>query len=149
MKFRTTIFLNGKTATGLEVPAEIVEQLGAGKKPAVSVTIGNHTYRSTLAVYGGRYMLPLSAENRQAAGVAAGDEVEVELARDMAPREVEVPGDLAEKLAGDEAAKAFFEGLSYSNQRRIVLNIGQAKAAETRARRIDKTVVALREGTWK
>ncbi|MDQ6419408.1 YdeI/OmpD-associated family protein [Paenibacillus sp. LHD-117] len=146
MKFRTVIELGGKTATGFEVPAEAVEALEQGKKPAVNVTIGGHTYRSTVAVYGGKYMLPLSAENRGAAGVSAGDEVEVEIALDMEPRELVVPDDFAEALGSAQSAKVFFDGLSYSNRRRIVLQIEGAKTEETRKRRIDKSILSLIEG---
>ncbi|CAI6086347.1 YdeI/OmpD-associated family protein [Cohnella sp. JJ-181] len=146
MKFRATVELAGKTATGIEVPAEAVESLGSGKKPAVYVTIGGYTYRSTVAVMGGRYLIPLSAEHRGAAGVAAGDEVEVALKLDTDPREVKVPDDLAEALAGAPAARAFFDGLSNSNKSRVVLSVEGAKTEETRLRRIDKAVQALGEG---
>lgn len=146
MKFRTTIDLNGKTATGMVVPPQVVEDLGAGKRPAVHVTIGSYIYRSTIAVMGGQFMIPVSAEVRESAGVAAGDEVEVDVALDTAPREVAVPQDLAEALARDERARAFFQGLSYSNRRRLVLAIESAKAAETRQRRVAKTVRDLAEG---
>lgn len=146
MKFKATIELNGKTATGIEVPAEAVEALGGGKKPAVYATIGGYTYRSTVAVMGGRYMLPVSAEHRGAAGVAAGDEVEVALKLDTDPREVKVPEDLAAALAGAPAARAFFDGLSNSNKSRVVLSVEGAKTEETRLRRIDKAVQALSEG---
>ena len=101
MKFLTVIELGGKTATGFRVPEEVVQALGSGKRPAVTVRIGPHTYRSTVAAYGDVYMLPLSAENREAAGVAAGDEVEVEVALDTAPRVIEVPDDLAAALDAD------------------------------------------------
>ncbi len=146
MKFRTVIILAGKTATGLEVPADVVAQLGAGKKPAVKVTIGDYTYRSTVAVMGGKFMLPLSAENRTGAGVAAGDEVEVSLEHDLEPRELTVPEDVTEALQQAPGAQAFFDGLSYSNRRRIVLNIEAAKTAETRQRRIAKAAAELAEG---
>ena len=146
MRFRTTILLNGKTATGMRVPPEVVESLGGGKRPAVRVTINGCTYRSTIAVMGGAYMLPVAAEVRAGAGVAAGDEVEVEVEPDNAPREVSVPADFAEALAGDAEAQRFFGGLSYSNKRRIVLSIEEAKSAETRARRITKAVEQLRAG---
>jgi hypothetical protein len=144
MRFRATLFLGGKTATGMKVPAEVVESFGRGKKPQVLVTINGHTYRSTVAVYGGEYMLPVSAEVRAAAGVAAGDELDVDLELDTAPRVVEVPADLAAALAADPAAKARFDGLSYSNQRQHVLALDGAKTAETRQRRLDKTLAALR-----
>ena len=144
MRFTATIELGGKTATGIPVPEELVLGLGRGKRVPVTVTIGGYTYRSTIAPYNGLYMLPLSAEHREAAGVTAGQEVEVGLEVDDAPREVEVPEDLRAALASDDAARAAFEKLSYSNQRRIVLSVEGAKAAETRARRIDKAVAELR-----
>ncbi len=144
MRFTATIELGGKTATGIPVPEEVVLGLGRGKRVPVTVTIDGYTYRSTIAPYNGLYMLPLSAEHRAGAGVTAGQEVEVVLAVDDAPREVEVPEDLGAALASDDAARAAFEKLSYSNQRRIVLSVEGAKAAETRARRIDKAVAELR-----
>jgi hypothetical protein len=145
-KFRTTIELGGKTATGMEVPAEVVEGLGKTKRPPVKVTLNGYTYRSTVAVMDGRYLLPVSAEVRQGAGVAAGDEVEVELELDTEERKVAVPPDMTQALEREAEARQFFEGLSYSNQRRIVMNIEQAKTAETRQRRIDKAVELLRQG---
>ncbi|SEH01630.1 protein of unknown function [Nonomuraea solani] len=146
MRFRTTVELGGKTATGIAVPDEVVEELGSGKRPAVTVTINSHTYRSTVATMGGRFMLPLSAENRQGAGVAAGDEAEVEVTLDTAPREISVPDDLAAALADAPEAKAFFESLSYSRQRRWVLQIEAAKKPETRQRRVADTVAKLAAG---
>ena len=146
MRFRTTVQLNGKTATGLEVPASVVEALGSGRKPRVSVTVGPHTYRSTVATMSGRFMLPLSAENRARAGVAAGDEVDVTLELDTEERVVEVPADFAAALDAEPAARTFFDGLSYSNRSWHTLNVDGAKTAETRQRRIDKSVAMLREG---
>ena len=144
MRFTATIELGGKTATGIPVPEDVVLGLGRGKRVPVTVTIGGHTYRSTIAPYNGLYMLPLSAEHREAAGVTAGQEVEVDVEVDDAPREVEVPEDLGAALVADEAARAAFEKLSYSNKRRIVLSVEGAKTAETRARRIDKALAELR-----
>jgi hypothetical protein len=146
MRFRTTVELGGKTATGLPVPPEVVEALGAGKKPAVRVTVDGHTYRSSIASRGGVYLIPLSAENRTAAGVAAGDEVDVDVEVDDAPREVSVPDDLRTALAGDDAARATFDALPYSHKQRHVLAIEGAKTPETRARRIDKALEMLRSG---
>ncbi|MGZ3582710.1 MAG: DUF1905 domain-containing protein [Ktedonobacterales bacterium] len=146
MRFRTTIQLSGKTATGIRVPEEVVTGLGSGKRPAVRVTINGYTYPSTVAPMGGEYMLPVSAEVRESAGVAAGDEVEVDVELDAAPREVSVPPDFAEALEGDADAKRFFDGLSYSNKRRIVLPIEDAKTPETRQRRIAKAISTLHEG---
>lgn len=146
MRFRSTIELGGKTATGFEVPAEVVEGLGAGGRPAVTVTVNGFTYRSTVATMGGRFLLPLSAENRQGAGVAAGDEVEVTVELDTAPREITVPADLAEALDRVPEARTFFDGLSYSRRQRYVLLVEGAKKPETRQRRIEDSVTKLAAG---
>jgi hypothetical protein len=137
---------SGKTATGFRVPAEVVEALGAGKRPPVRVTINGYTYRNTVAVMGGGYMIGVSAENRAGAGVAGGDEVEVDLELDTAPREVAVPVDLADALDAEPEARRTFDALSYSNRSWHVLSIDGAKTPETRRRRIEKSVSALREG---
>lgn len=144
MKFRATLLQSGKTATGIRVPDKVVESLGSGKRPAVSVTIKGHTYRSTVAVMGGVYMVGVSAENREKAQVSAG-EVEVDIEVDTRPREVTVPADFADALRRQPAANRFFEGLSYSNRLRHVLSIEGAKTTETRQRRVAKAVEALRE----
>jgi hypothetical protein len=146
MRFRTTILQGGKTATGIQVPDEVVEALGAGRRPAVRVTINGFTYRSTVAVVGGRYMVGVSAENRAGAGVAGGDEVDVDVELDTAPREVDVPPDLAAALAAEPEARRTFEGLSYSNRSWHVLQVTGAKTEETRQRRIARSVDALKQG---
>lgn len=146
MKFKATLELSKKTATGIHVPNEIVEALGGGKKPAVKATIGSYTYRTSIGSMGGKFMLPVSKENREGAGIQAGDEIEVELELDAEPRELIVPEDFEEALNRHEEARRFFEGLSYSNKRRFILNIEGAKSAETRQRRIEKSVELLREG---
>jgi hypothetical protein len=141
--FRATLELGGKTATGIQVPDRIVEILGAGRRPPVRVTIQGHSYPSTIASMGGRFMLPVSAENRSCAGVAAGDELDVRLELDTTPRTVDVPADLADALGRDTDAKCRFDQLSYSSQRRYVLSVEGAKQPETRKRRIEKTVADL------
>ncbi|HYJ70505.1 MAG TPA: YdeI/OmpD-associated family protein [Nocardioidaceae bacterium] len=142
-RFRATLELGGKTATGIHVPDAVVESLGAGRRPPVQVTINGHSYPSTIASMGGRFMLPMSAENRSCAGVSAGDEVDVQLVVDTRPRTVDVPTDLAEALDREADAKRRFGELSYSHQRRYVLSVEGAKQPETRKRRIDKTVAEL------
>jgi hypothetical protein len=144
--FRTVVVLGGKAATGLPVPPGVVAGLSSGKRPAVRVTIGAHTYRSTVAMMGGEFLIPLSAENRGGAGVAAGDEVDVTVELDTEPREVTVPPDLAEALDEDREARRSFDGLSYSNRRAIVMGVEGAKTASTRERRIAKAVGTIREG---
>jgi hypothetical protein len=146
MKFRTTVELGGKTATGIEVPEDVVAALGSGNRPPVTVTVGGHTYRTTVARMGGRFLVPLSAENRTAAGVAAGDQVDVDIEPDTGPREVGVPADLAEALAHDQAARATFDDLSYTHRKEWVRWIEEAKKAETRATRLAKTVESLHAG---
>jgi hypothetical protein len=146
MRFRTTLLSNGKTATGIQVPDEVVEALGSGRKPAVKVTIAGHTYRSTVASRGERYLVGVSAENRERAGVAAGDEIDVDLELDTEPREVAVPPDLMAAFARDRRAATFFDTLTSSQKQWYVLPIEQAKAAETRERRVAKAIGMLREG---
>ena len=146
MRFHTTILQGGKTATGIRVPDEVVTALGAGKRPAVAVTINGFTYRSTIAVMGGAYMVGVSAENRAGARVAGGDEVDVDIELDTAPREVTVPAEFAAALDAEPAARTTFERLSYSNKSWHVLQVTGAKTDETRQRRIAKSIDALREG---
>jgi hypothetical protein len=146
MKIRTTLELHGKTATGFQVPDEVVTALGSGKRPAVRVTIGTHTYRSTVAPMGGVFLIGVSAENRQAAGVSAGDEIDVDIALDTEPREVTVPADFAKALDADAAAKQRFETLSYTHRREHVRAIEDAKTDETRQRRIAKAIAMLHDG---
>jgi len=146
MQFHATILLNGKTATGVRVPPDVVTALGSSKRPAVKVTIRGYTYRSTVATMDGEFMLPVSAEVREKAGVKAGDDVDVDVELDTEPRQVDLPTDFAEVLAGDPEARRFFDGLSYSQKRWFVLGIEDAKTLETRQRRIDKAVGMLHEG---
>lgn len=146
MKFATAIGLYGASAKpqpGIPVPPEIVEALGAGKKPPVRVTIGEYSYRSTIASMGGIFLLPFSSEHRKATGLGAGDEITVELELDDAPRVVEVPEDLKAALDQNAAVLQAFEKLSYSNKQRMVLGIAEAKTEDTRQRRIAKAVADL------
>ena len=146
MRFEAVIEQSGRTATGIEVPDEVMAGLGSGKRPAVQVTIGGYSYASTVGTMGGRRLLPVSAEVRQRAGVAAGDTVQVEVVLDTAPREVTVPDDLAAALAAAPEARAFFDGLSYSKQRWFTLSVEGAKKAETRERRVAKAIEMLSAG---
>ncbi len=146
MRFRTTIQQTGTNTTGIPVPDDVVAALGSGKRPAVTVMVNGYSYRSTVASMGGVSMISLSAEHRAGAGVAGGDEVEVDLELDTAPREVTVPDDLAAALDAEPAARATFDGLSHSNKSWHVLQVTGAKTDETRQRRIAKSVETLRQG---
>ena len=146
MRFRASVQLSGKTATGIQVPTEVVEGLGPSRRPAVRVTINGYTYRSTVAPMRGAFMLPVSAEVREKAGVAAGDRLDVDVELDTEPREVTVPADFAEALDRDAVAGRAFEALSYSARQRFVISIEAARTADTRERRIAKAVSELRQG---
>ena len=146
MRFRTEILGTGKTAAGIVVPAEIIAGLAAGKNPKVKVTINGYTYRSSVGTIEGRPMISVSNDVRTAAGVVAGEVVDVEVELDTEKRTVPLPEELDALLAADPSARAAFDKLSYSNQRRIVEPIGQTKNPETRQRRIDKAIETLRGG---
>ena len=146
MKFRGEIEAAGKTAAGIEVPLRVLESLGAGKRPPVRVTINGHTYRTSVGSMGGRFLVSCSVENRRAAGVAAGEAVDVELVLDDQPREVVLPEDFVQALEPEAAARRFFDGLSYSERRWFVLGVEGAKTAETRRRRIVAAVERLKAG---
>ncbi|WP_380157783.1 YdeI/OmpD-associated family protein [Kineococcus sp. R86509] len=142
VSFTATVELHRTTATGIEVPAEVVQALDGGKRPAVVVTFAGYSYRTTVGVMGGRSLVPISAEVRAASGVAAGDELEVTLDLDTAPRTVEVPPDLARALEG-AGLSAAFEALSPSARKAHVTSVEGAKAEATRLRRVEKVVSDL------
>lgn len=146
VRFRTTIVSGGGSTTGVLVPPGVVEALGGGRQPLVAITVAGHAYRGMIATRGGRSLVSLSAENRALAGVEAGDEVDVELALDAEPRTVDVPDDLAAALDARPGARTFFDGLTASQRKAFVTPIEQAKAEDTRARRVTKAADALAEG---
>jgi antitoxin component of MazEF toxin-antitoxin module len=136
----------GKNASGVAIPPEVIEKLGAGKRPPVRVTINGYEYRTTVGVMGGRAMVGVSAAIRKETGLSAGDALDVELAVDDTPRAVDVPADLAKALAAHRGVRAFFDGLANSLQRYHVDNVNAAKTEETRQRRIAKAVELFRAG---
>jgi hypothetical protein len=139
-KFKTTIMqAEDMNATGIVVPEDVVAKLGQGKKPKVVVLLKGYSYRSTIHVMGGKSLLPLAKEHREKSGVKGGEKVEVTLEVDAAPREVEVPKDLAAALK-KAGATAGFAALSFTYRKEHVRAIEEAKAPETRARRIAKAV---------
>jgi hypothetical protein len=134
---------DGNTA-GFVVPDEVVEELGGGRKPKVVVTIGKHTWRSSIVNMGGQFMLGVSMANREAAGVAAGQTLDVDVELDTAPRTVEVPDDLAAELAGDARASATWATWSFTRQNEAARLLTEAKKPETRERRLEKVLAELR-----
>ncbi|NUT34748.1 MAG: DUF1905 domain-containing protein [Hamadaea sp.] len=129
---------------GLEIPSEVVKALGGGARPAVTITINGHSWQSRVAIMRGRHLLGLSNANRQAAGVAIGEEVEVELALDTEPRVVVEPADFAQALQDDPVARAAYDHLPFSRKREHVRAVESAKKPETRRRRIEKAIATLR-----
>ena len=146
MAFKTTILLARKTATGIEVPPDVVEALNGGRKPAVVARVNDYEYRTTVASMGGRFLIPFSSEHRAASGLEAGDAVTVDLRLDTEVREVAVPQDMADALRAAPHAQAAFEALSYSRKRWFVLKVEGAKTPETRAKRIAGAVADLSGG---
>jgi Bacteriocin-protection, YdeI or OmpD-Associated/Domain of unknown function (DUF1905) len=145
MRFRTKILQSGKTAAGIEVPSKVVAALGS-KRPPVRATINGFTYRTSVASMGGKFMLGVPPEFREGARVKAGDTVDVDLELDTQPREVAIPLDFSAALGRNADAKRSFDGLTYSNRRRLVIAIEAIKSPETRQRRIAKTIDQLKDG---
>lgn len=143
LKFKTVLLQTGKTATGIKIPDELIESLGAGKKPAIKVTINGFTYRSTVAVMGGAFMVGVNAENREMAGVSGGDKIEVTIDLDTEPREIEIPLEFKKALDKNKDAKKIFETLSYSKKTALIYPIAKAKKEETRDRNINKALDIL------
>jgi hypothetical protein len=143
VKFTTKLAQGeSKNVVGIVVPPEVIAALGAGKRPPVTVTLNGYTYRSTVAVMGGDFMVGVATEHRQAAKVSGGDVVEVDIALDSAPRTVDVPPDLAQALE-EAGATAAFATLAPSARKEHVRNVNDAKAPETRLRRIQGIVGKL------
>jgi Bacteriocin-protection, YdeI or OmpD-Associated/Domain of unknown function (DUF1905) len=145
MKFKTKIVQSGNN-TGIHVPDEIIEKMGAGKKPSVVITLKKYTYRNTVAVMGDKYMVSLSAEHRKNANVSGGEELEVTIALDTEPRTVELPEEFQKVLNKNTAAKRNFEALSPSKKKYLVLDITSAKTEDTKLRRIEKAINSLMQG---
>lgn len=143
--FATTVTATGNN-TGIVVPDEVIEQLAAGRRPPVLVSVNGYEYRTTVGAMNGQAMISVSAAVRKATGLQGGDAIEVTLTVADSPREVTVPPDFAEALAADEQAGVFFGGLSNSLQRYHIDNVNGATSADTRQRRIDKAIALFRAG---
>jgi bifunctional DNA-binding transcriptional regulator/antitoxin component of YhaV-PrlF toxin-antitoxin module len=140
--FTTKIKIEGNN-TGIEVPSEVMAHLGTSKKPPVIITVAGYTYRSTVAVMGGLFMVPLSKAHREATGINGGDEVEITIEADEEPRTVAIPTDLAAALIEHVGAKESFEALAYSKRKEFVRQVEEAKSPETRTRRIAGIIAKL------
>ena len=145
IEFDTTVTAIGNN-TGIVVPDDVIEQLGAGRRPALIVNVNGYEYRSAAGVIAGKSMISISAAVRNETGLKGGDPVHVTLTVADTPRTVEVPDDFAAALAAEPGAKAFFEKLSNSLQRYHADNINGAKTAETRHRRIEKALSLFKAG---
>jgi hypothetical protein len=147
LKFEATIRqAEGSTATGIEIPDEVMAALGAGKKPPVRLTVNGYAYLSTVATVDGRSMVGFSADHRAASGLHGGDTVEVDIEVDTEPRTVELPDDFRRALEADSPAMATFNKLSNSNKGYHVSQVTGTKNPETRQRRIEKSIAALHDG---
>ena len=142
-RFTAILELAGKTATGIQVPDEVVEEWGGGKRPPVRVSLNGFVYRTTVAPMGGTFFIPVAREIREGAGLIAGERVNVEMTLDTEPRTVEVPSDFQAALDAAPGANEKFENLSYTHRKEHVRAIENAKTPETRARRIAKAIEML------
>jgi len=145
MRFDAELRLNGKTATGVPVPESILEGLGGGRRPRVTVSLNGYSFQTSLGTMSGQVLIPVSAVVRNAAGIEAGDRLDVEIELATEPAQVAVPEDLRAALAAEPEAHAFFDGLTASQKRGYTEWIEQAKQAETRQRRLAQSLDALRE----
>ena len=143
MRLRLELVSHGGNTAGFEIPDEVVAELGGGRKPKVVVTIGSHTWRSSIVTMGGQFMLGVSMANREAAGVAAGELLDLDVELDRAPRTVDVPDDLAAALAASPAAREAWAAWSFTRQNEAARSLTEAKKPETRARRLAKVLAEL------
>jgi Bacteriocin-protection, YdeI or OmpD-Associated/Domain of unknown function (DUF1905) len=129
----------------VDVPPEVVEALGGKGRIPVTATFDGVPYRGSIVRMGDASVLGVLKAIMTEAGVSVGDTLTVVVRNDDAPREVEVPDDLAEALGRDDVARAAFDRLSFSHKREYVDAINEAKRPETRARRVERTIQALLE----
>jgi hypothetical protein len=124
-----------------QVPFDVKAVFGKARAP-VRVTLGRYTYPSTVAVYGGKYYVPVRREHREAARVTPGKTLSIRLELDEAKRDVKVPSDLARALRDRAGGGEHWQKLSYTHRREHVQAILEAKKPDTRARRVAKAVAA-------
>ena len=135
-------------ATGITIPFDVEEVFGAKRVP-VKATVNGAVYRGSIVRMAGKYMLGIPKAFREAAGIKAGDNIVVTLEKDQEERTVSIPADLAKELKKDAALKAAWEKLSYTIRKEQARGLEEAKSAETRARRLEKTVAMLKSKAGK
>jgi Bacteriocin-protection, YdeI or OmpD-Associated/Domain of unknown function (DUF1905) len=146
LRLHTTLVPRGPAAAIVLTDEQVAELTGGAKVAPVRVTINCHTLRLRLARMGGDALIGFSRAARTEAGVEPGEEVDVEIALDDAPREVEVPPDLAAAFADDAGARDAFDGLAFTHRKEFAQWVAEAKRAETRERRVAETLRMLRQG---
>lgn len=147
LELRTTLVARGPAAA-VVLDEEQVAVIGEGaKRFPVRATVNGYTWSTSVTRMGGEFLLGLNRAVREAAGAQAGDEVDVAIELETAPREVDVPEELAAALAGDPAARVAFDKLAFTHRKELARSVAEAKRHDTRARRIARILEMLREGT--
>ena len=144
MRLRLELESTGGNTAGFRIPDEVVDELGGGRRPKVVVTVGPHTWRSSIASMGGEFWLGVSKANREAAGVTAGQTLDLVVELDTDARTVDVPEDLATELDRDAGAREAWARWSYTRQNEAARLLSEAKQPESRARRLAKVLAELR-----
>ena len=146
IQFRAPLQPRGPAAAVVLDNAQVAAVGEGAKRFPVVATINGYTWRTSVTRMGGEFLLGLNKEVRQGAGVEAGDEVDVSVELDTAPREVEVPEALAAALAADPQAKASFEHMAFSHRKEYARWIAEARQEETRQRRVQQALEMIRAG---
>jgi hypothetical protein len=146
IQLRTRLEPRGPAAAVVLDDAQVAEVGEGARRFPVVATVNGYTWRTSVARMGGEFLVGLNREVRQGAGVEAGDEVDVALELDSAPREVEVPTALATALAGDPQAKAAFESMAFTHRKEYARWVAEAKREETRQRRVQQALDMIRAG---
>lgn len=146
LQLKTKLLARGPAAA-VVLDDEQVATVGEGaKRFPVRATVNGFAWRTTVTRMRGEFLLGLSREVRESAGVQAGDTVQLTIELDTEPREVEIPEELSSALSADPAAKAAFERLAFTHRKEYARWVAEAKREETRDRRVTRALRMLREG---
>lgn len=146
IEFRAPLRPRGPAAAVVLDDAQVAEVGEGAKRFPVVATVNGYTWRASVARMGGEFLVGLSREVRAGAGVTAGDDVDVILELDAAPREVDVPPALAAALAGDEPARVAFEAMAFTHRKEYARWVAEAKKDETRDRRVEQALEMIKAG---